>query len=647
MQNKRKAEKHHSVDELMRKTALTLVKDFQENLDEPARYHRFEAALKARNMAKIREESPAVDMNEECVAVFKADYQLQSWYKRYIGRKDLYSEEQLVKMACDAFVATQLRLASVGSSYLEENSIELVLGRAASYLASVLGRYDENYHRSLCRFGSRASVGVPAKAACEAQRWQVPISGSPEHIDWFHSEIVEQPQVMTYLERQIGTPIVTKEQLYQPISCLTMTLVPKSYKALRSIVPNTTLGSYYTKGLGDYLTERLKRAGYDVSSLQMTHKRRARQASIFNHDVTLDLSAASDSITERLIERMLPPDWLKALKLGRIAEVALPDNRVVQMETFCTMGIGFTFPLQTLVFLALLKAIESLVYAREYHGTGHDYGRITVYGDDMIFNKTMYKTVKLVFEKIGLVINIDKTFDEGPFRESCGGDFYRGVDVRPVQPKTGQPTVGATTYEAVLYKLVNGLLARWSEYEIVRTLHFLLSEINELCAIKIVPGDFPDDSGIKCTARDGDSFLHHHRVLRPKHLGNGVFRFTYLRLTPESREEVRHEPYLWAALRDRRCGDNFIVPHFDFSSPNRDISRVYALLERTTGVSTTAVPILVPKQVVTELSSPRLRFGWSCLVRRIATFLTVSHSGRYTRQSGISCFGIRSSVRAR
>jgi len=125
------------------------------------------------------------------------------------------------------------------------------------------------------------------------------------------------------------------------------------------------------------------------------------------------------------------------------------------------MGIGYTFPLQTLVFLSLLKAVEAILYYRRGRRT------CSVYGDDMIYHRRIHAGVVRHFERIGFVINVEKTFTDRNFRESCGGDYFHGVDVRPFQPRNGTATfVSPKAYEAVLYKSVNGLLARWSEYEI-------------------------------------------------------------------------------------------------------------------------------------------------------------------------------------
>lgn len=618
----------HSVDQLMRKVAQTLVRDFQNNLNDPCFCSDFQSALMTGNIARIREASPAPAEWMD-VARYKSTYQLQNVFKRYRFREDIYSDEVLTENAINGFLETQTRLRNLELDQLPAKT-QLILDVAAHYISRVLGKYDDEEHRLLCRFGRKASVGVPARLACEAQRWEIPISGSREQISWFDSEMSQIPHVQEYWAAQIGCDAEEFSQLspYQEVSSLTLTLVPKTFKSLRAIMPNTTIGSYMSYGLGEIIRKRLKREGYDIAKLQMRHRQLARHASMHNLHVTADLTSASDSITVALVDRLFPEDWREILHQSRIGQVVLPNGLSVESVTFCTMGIGYTFPLQTLVFLALLKAIQAVSYDRRDRRT------ISVYGDDLIYASRMHDTVVPVFKQLGFVINLDKTFHDCQFRESCGGDYYHGVDVRPFQPQNGSASVGSKTYEAILYKYVNTLLARWTEYEIGGTLTFLMSELAAVTGkAKLVPGDFPDDAGIKCPTLTTHEFLRGAPVAQPKHIGHGQYRFSFLRFTPEERKEERHGPYYWAALRD---GGRIFDPHW-VTKPTawRNGSFVRDLLEITCKISHGESPLTT--RVLQPIKTTR-----SCItgrrLRRTATFVAVSHTGRYTRQSGTSGF---------
>lgn len=615
--------KTFSVDRLMLNVASSLVRDFRTNLNDVSFCSDFLNGLRAGNVADIRRLAPAVD-DQMDAATFKATYQMASLLKRYRFETDLFSDKELSDMAIASFRETQSRLANLDFDSLDTFSNE-ILDRAARYISRVLGEYSDEEHRNLCRFGRKASVGIPARLACEAARWELPISGSPEQIAWFDSEMSQVPCVQDYWQRQLDSdPSEEKRSIYRTTSSLALVLVPKTFKSLRSIMPNTTIGTYMSYGLGEIMRKRLKREGYDIRRLQMRHRYLAQSGSVHGLYTTADLSSASDSISVALVKRLFPPDWFEILLKSRIGEVALPDGSTVQSLTFCTMGIGYTFPLQTLVFLALLKAIESCFWAWNNRRV------ISVYGDDLIYSSRMHEYVTHFFPKFGFVLNVDKTFTTGHFRESCGGDYFHGVDVRPFQPRSGPANVGSKSYEAILYKLVNTLLARWSEYEIGGTLDFLTSEVESTCGkCKLVPCDFPDDAGIKTSLPLRCQFILRARVSLPKSVGHGVFRFSYLKFQSELRKEERHEPYYWSRLRGHD------LPLFNYNS--RHVAEPSDVVKRIDALTGTKVcDLLIHKEdhpIVTfrsKVSGRRLR--------RSSTYVVINNTGYYKRQSGTSCF---------
>jgi hypothetical protein len=81
------------------------------------------------------------------------------------------------------------------------------------------------------------------------------------------------------------------------------------------------------------------------------------------------------------------------------------------------MGNGATFCLETLVFAAAAHAIRSKT--------------VSVYGDDIIVDSDKVDDLKRLLGFLGFSVNADKSFSAGPFRESCGKDYYQGVDITP------------------------------------------------------------------------------------------------------------------------------------------------------------------------------------------------------------------------
>jgi hypothetical protein len=87
------------------------------------------------------------------------------------------------------------------------------------------------------------------------------------------------------------------------------------------------------------------------------------------------------------------------------------------------MGNGFCFPLETLIFASLCET------AYQESSLPSDY---SVYGDDIIVRKSVANRVVELLKLCGFTVNRDKTFLSGPFRESCGADWFKGEDVRPI-----------------------------------------------------------------------------------------------------------------------------------------------------------------------------------------------------------------------
>lgn len=631
-----KHRRQYATEEMMLQIAKSLVSDLEDCMGSPGKFYMLSRALRSGSVPRIRESAPTQAANEQDPYVYKCVYQLQNLLKRYRFQKDTYTETELIDKACKTFIDTQDRLRE--ARIAPRNwFFEAVLDSAAEYIAKVLGKYDADEHRSVCRFGTGASVGVPSRLACEAARWELPISGSASQVEWFTNNVVQvDPRIPFYwAQRSIESGSIP-DRWYDSTDFLTLSLVPKTFKSLRSIMPNTTIGSFITDGVQRMIARRLKRVGFDIKVLQMQHRDRARLASIHQQDVTLDLSSASDSLSRTLMQRLLPPDWFHIMDSTRIGNVKLPNGTIIEgMETFCTMGVGYTFPLQTLIFLSLLKATEKWTDSTRPRNWAH----ITVYGDDMIFDRGIYHNVTLLFKYLGLVINVDKSFVDGGFRESCGGDYFHGVDVRPFQPESADAVVSQRGYEAVLYKMINGLRRRWSEHEIPKTLEYLASQLGTLgTKVFLVPPDYPDEAGIQSQTQEVPSFLEGLPIAETRSLGHGVTRFSYLRLDAEERKEERHDPYYWASLGGRLDTCNFTgTQHLSKEFTDRQF-RIRRFVDRRTGVANVGVSLLVEHYQKTWISVGPKFIGPPQQKRKdLSTYVTVRHTGTYTRQKGISC----------
>jgi hypothetical protein len=193
----------------------------------------------------------------------------------------------------------------------------------------------------------------------------------------------------------------------------------------RGACPEPSVNVFYQLGYGRVMRQRLFRAGVDLRNGKDIHARVAREASIKGHLITMDLSNASDTICKNLVKLLLPAPWYRALNSLRSPKTFFRKSWHL-LEKFSSMGNGFTFELETLIFLGLIHGLHSCFHKELI--VGED---LFVYGDDIIFPKDYSNEVISLLSFCGMTVNERKTFVDGPFRESCGGDFFGGVDVRP------------------------------------------------------------------------------------------------------------------------------------------------------------------------------------------------------------------------
>lgn len=197
--------------------------------------------------------------------------------------------------------------------------------------------------------------------------------------------------------------------------------VPKDATKFRGIAVEPSINVFYQLAYGKVIRSRLRRWGINLDEGQDIHRRLACEASIQGHLATLDLKNASDTISRNLVKLLVPRSWFEVLDALRSKKTLFKGNYVL-LEKFSSMGNGFTFELETLIFLGLISAL-----------TGHDSigNSVFAFGDDLILPTEHAKDVISMLRFCGLETNEKKSFSSGLFRESCGGDFFDGVGVRP------------------------------------------------------------------------------------------------------------------------------------------------------------------------------------------------------------------------
>jgi hypothetical protein len=198
--------------------------------------------------------------------------------------------------------------------------------------------------------------------------------------------------------------------------------VPKTTEKRRPIDVQPTLNLFFQKGAGRIIRRCLKREGIDLDD--QSRNQRLAGAAYLHGLSTIDLEAASDSVSTELVRSVLPCKWFDLLDDLRTHMITLTDGSIHNLQKFSSMGNGFTFELESLIFYCLCHVV-----VRDLKGDMSS--PIAVYGDDLIVSRRHYDDVVSALELIGFVVNKDKSFKDGFFFESCGSHYYKGVDVTP------------------------------------------------------------------------------------------------------------------------------------------------------------------------------------------------------------------------
>lgn len=234
------------------------------------------------------------------------------------------------------------------------------------------------------------------------------------------------------------------------------TTVPKNAKTDRPIIIEPQGNMFFQKGLGSMVRHRLKRKGVNLND--QTRNQDLAGRGVEDRLATIDLSSASDLISYQTVCLLLQgvPDWLEAFCDLRVDATRLKgNNALTPLEKFSGMGNGFTFELESLIFWSLAEAsaeVETTLGGCTCEKV------ISIYGDDIIVNCHHVDTLLVALSYCGFQVNTEKSYWDGPFRESCGKHFHNGVDISPITVEDEQFTKLHDLYW--LYNSVSELFER-------------------------------------------------------------------------------------------------------------------------------------------------------------------------------------------
>jgi hypothetical protein len=349
-------------------------------------------------LPSLKGDSYAVDCVRQLSYIF---YKLETPY-----------EQQTVREFLDSFIAIDNSLANFSAPNWSLKTVS-VLKKARTLIARILSNWDPLEIRP--KHGTGAT-------ACRTASWDKyhklryypKLDETYSYADYFFYSFTHLSDEYEKLEQ-------SKEMEPKARVCL----VPKDSRGPRIISCEPAELMFIQQGIMRLLYRILEShfltSGYINFSDQSINQSKAREGSINSQYATIDLKDASDRVSLSLVKELFPEPWVRCFTACRSDSTILPDGREVKLQKFAPMGSSCCFPVEALVFWALASA--SVKGRRE----------IYVYGDDIICPPYMVGEIVDTFEAVGLQVNRDKCYTQGPFRESCGGDFHKGMDVTPLK----------------------------------------------------------------------------------------------------------------------------------------------------------------------------------------------------------------------
>lgn len=225
--------------------------------------------------------------------------------------------------------------------------------------------------------------------------------------------------------------------------------VPKTLKTPRIIAIEPTCMQFMQQGLSRDLVEALQRSDSRFPWLlgfrdAVPNQDGARRGSIDGSLATLDLSEASDRVSNQLVRTLFSRHpWLaEGVDATRSRKADVPERGVIRLAKFASMGSALTFPVEAMVFatVVMLGIERELGRQLTFQDVRSLEGSVRVYGDDIVVPAHYAQSVVASLATFGFKVNARKSFWTGSFRESCGKEYYRGHDVTVVRVRDLLPS---------------------------------------------------------------------------------------------------------------------------------------------------------------------------------------------------------------
>jgi len=255
--------------------------------------------------------------------------------------------------------------------------------------------------------------------------------------------------------------------------------VPKTWKKLRGISAEPAELQFWQQAVMQRIDVMFRHDKWWKRRVDLHSQDRSRdlalKSSVTGSYATIDLSAASDSVSSKLVR-----DVFKGTRLGLWLQSTRSlytkcGDKTVKTKKFAPMGSACCFPVECMIFtlaaeVACSRTMSSSQNARE----------VIVYGDDIIIPTAAVDELLGILSVLGFSINVEKSYWRGQFREACGVEAWAGIDIASCKYKTysehiDAPVVGHDDFASLL-SLSNEMFKRGLVIARKWVLDFLLSK---------------------------------------------------------------------------------------------------------------------------------------------------------------------------
>jgi hypothetical protein len=224
--------------------------------------------------------------------------------------------------------------------------------------------------------------------------------------------------------------------------------VPKTLKTPRIIAIEPAAMQYAQQAVQRSLRDAILEDGFLSRIIgfddQEPNRLMASQGSHYGDLATLDLSEASDRVSNQHVRAMLEnhPELLRMVDACRSRKADVPGHGVIRLAKFASMGSALTFPIEamvftTIIFLGIERELSMPLSRRRLFAYRE---QVRIFGDDLIVPRDHVLSVVDELHNFGYVVNVGKSYWTGRFRESCGREYYDGHDVSIVKVRAVLPT---------------------------------------------------------------------------------------------------------------------------------------------------------------------------------------------------------------